>query len=272
MVSGGVMLAITFLTFDVMLTNAKISTAGVKAAAAESVQRSGIELLQQDILTANAALINASDAGKYESKDDKTLILRQPTYNPSGNIVAGKNKIVVYMTFEVSGKNSLYRFEGTQSGSSPFTLAKTDLIAEDVLSFNYRLAKSMSIVPSITGVTLPGIPVASEPASGKIRILKVKSTVPPINIDKDQEDKSSRGLTTTDLTTSFGQVVTTYLSPMTSKPMPAIDILYEVDEGTTTNSDKSIDANQIRVWIKVKGRNEQPDTTLSATGMMRNAS
>ncbi len=65
MVSGGVMIAITFLTFDVMLTNAKISTSGIKASAAESQQRSGIELLQQDIITSEAALTDANEAGKY---------------------------------------------------------------------------------------------------------------------------------------------------------------------------------------------------------------
>jgi hypothetical protein len=271
MVSGGVMLAITFLTFDVMLTNAKISTAGVKAASEESTQRSGIELLQQDILTSEVALTNARDAGSYDAKNNKMLILRQPVYDTAGKAVSGKKNVVVYTVYDKGGVKTLCRLAGIQTGKSAFTLSRTDIIASDVKSFKFRLAKSVSVTPVLTGLPLPGIPTTSDPAYGTIRLLKIKAMTPAIDIEKDGEDESKRGISTIDQLEIKTKVLNAYLSPTSPKPLPAVDVLYEVDEESTSNSDGSIDANQIKIWITVKGRDDQPNTILSATGMMRNA-
>jgi|GEM_PF-4781202 len=270
MVSGGVMLALTFLTFDVMLTNAKISSAGIKASTEEAQQRSGIELLQEDILTAEAPLINANDAGKFEAHNNSTLILRQPIYDNDGNIVTGKKKIVMYM-LDGPSKKTLIRSEAIQVGTGGFTFTKTDEIANDVKKFNYRLAKATSIKPTTATLSLPGTVTTHEPNAGQIRLLHIKSQNPPIDQTRDGQNSASRGIATSSLTSFVSQLVYALLAATLGSPLPPVDVLYEVDEETTSRADKSVDANQVKVWITVNGREDQPDTTLSATGMMRNA-
>ncbi|MFM9874515.1 MAG: hypothetical protein ACKVQS_13750 [Fimbriimonadaceae bacterium] len=271
MVSGGVMLAVTFLTFDVMLTNAKISTAGVKAASAESTQRSGIELLQQDILISSAALTSAEKAGDYCSKNNKTLILSQPIYDNAGDVVEGKNKVIVYMIKDVSGVKSLIRLAGIQVGKNEFTLSKTDTIVDNIKKFNFRLAKSTSIMATGGVLAFPGTIVSGKPSLGKIRLIKMISLKPAISIQNDIEDSSKRGVSSCSLLSAKSKIALAALTATPANPISATDVLYEVDEEKTLNPDFTIDANNLKVWITVKGRKDQPDTTLTATGMMRNA-
>ncbi len=197
--------------------------------------------------------------------------MRQPIYDNDGSIVVGKKKIVVY-DIETSGSNrTLKRREGIQVNTGAFTLNETNTIATDLKEFNYRLAKSTAVVPKSGSLSLPGTVTTAEPTAGKIRLLSIKSSNPPINLTKDGQTGSSRGIPALTVTTYQTQLVVAALIATITNPLPAVDLLYEVDERTTSNSDKSVDANQLKVWITVKGRDDQPDSILTATGTMRNA-
>ena len=264
------MLAVTFLSFDVMLTNAKISTAGVKAATQEAQQRTGIELLQQDILESDATVIDLKFAGKFEAKDDKVLLLRQPIFDGSGKVITGQTKYVAYMKGDPGKSNQLVRLEGVRVGAGPLTMKITDVIAEDVDKFEYRLAKTMSVNASLLGLQLPGTVTDSKPSGTKVRVLKIKWPYKNINLENDIQDDGKRGLKTGVVSTTSLQVTTAAVGMVLGSNVPPIDVLYELDEEFSSRADLATPADQIKVWITIKGRDKQPDTNLTASGTMRN--
>lgn len=270
MVSGGVMLAVTVLTFEVMLTNTKLSADSVAATTQESQQRSGIDLIQQDILESNATVSTVTAEKKFNAKDNMTLILRQPVYDGAGKVVANQKKYVVYTRKDHDGKQCLVRLAGIQTGTSNFDLIQTDIIATDVEKLEYRLAKSISITPSVTGLLLPATATNSEPKGSQIRMLKLEWPYNNTKLDNDIESRTSRGVNTAQLAILGTQITTASLISSKTTPLPPVDVLYEVDEEYSSKADNSTDANQIKVWLTVKGRKDQPDTILRASGMMRN--
>lgn len=272
MVSGGIMLAVTVLSFDVMLTGAKLSTAGVAASSHESEARNGVDIIQRDIAESDGVKSKLNDTGGTKAKDDKTLILKKSIYDASGNVVAGKCSYVVYTVQKVDGEDCLVRYTGIQVGANAFTLVKDRSVISDLKSMKIITMKSTSVSPVLGVYTLPGPTTSGAPAGNQIRLRG--ATIPEANVSACESSA-----------TADGGAINAALSSLTSKVLcvgntvslklgiatkPA-DFLFETDMTNAITADYDANASRVSIAIKTEGRHGQPDTTIPVGGNLKNA-
>ncbi|MBS1710392.1 MAG: hypothetical protein JSS71_01555 [Armatimonadetes bacterium] len=272
MVSGGIMLAVTVLSFDVMLTGAKLSTAGVAASSHESEARNGVDIIQRDIAESDGVKSKLNDTGGTKAKNNKTLILKKSIYDANGDVVVGKCSYVVYSVQKVDGKDCLVRYTGIQVGTNPFTLVKDRSIISDLVSIKIITMRSSTISPFLGIYTLPGPTTSGTPSGNKIRLRG--ATIPEANVSASECSA-----------TADGGAINTALCNLTSKVLcvgntvslklgiatkPA-DFLFETDMTNAITADYDSDASRVAIAITTEGRHGQPDNTIPVGGNLKNA-
>lgn len=272
MVSGGIMLAVTILSFDVMLTGAKLSTAGVEASSHEAEARTGVDIIQRDIAESDGVKSKLNDTGGTKANNHKTLILKKSIYDANGNVVAGKSSYVVYTVEPVRGKNCLVRYTGIQVGTNAFTLVKDQPVISDLKSIQIITMKSSTITPSLGVYLLPGPTTSGTPSGNQIRLRG--ATIPEADVSASEcSATANTGAINTalsNLTSKIlivGNTVTLKLG-IATKPA---DFLFETDMTNAITADYDTNASRVAIAVTVEGRRGQPDTTIPVGGNLKNA-
>ncbi len=159
MVSAGVMLGLTVLTFDVMVAGAKVSSTSAKESGETQESRVAADEMMKEASEGSAILssLNVPIFGTINSCD-KTVIISAPAYDASGNRIANTDQLTIYQVLTVSGKKCLYKFPARRRLGLILSVSNRTLIKEDVEDVEIRFGRmqTLSYDPLTNSFPLPG--------------------------------------------------------------------------------------------------------------------
>ena len=204
-VSGAILTGMIVLSFETMVTGAKLSAQSVKKEEVTSEGRTAAATLEQDIKLADASLKNYS-YGESIKSDEKELVLRIPKFDVNGAVVPGNYTIVGYKLKKAADPkfgDQLIRWTAdysTSSNKAPFK--NPQILASNVKKLDFCYYSDQTIAKSGIGFPLPGPITLDKPEGKEIRIIKASAPWAGVNLLNLDVNGTPLALTLTQLLSS----------------------------------------------------------------------
>lgn len=251
MVSAGVMLGLTVLTFDVMVAGAQVS----KISANESNETQEARMATDEVMKEASegigimASLNVPVFGTVHSDKD-TAIISSPAYDTSGNRLPDTDDLTVYQVLEHNGKKCLYKFPARRRNGFILSVSSRKLVKEDLDHIEFRFGRMMTLTydPVSNSFPLPGPDRDDVRGVGTISIHKLRAPWANLSLDTRKKIEDS------------GRVVLEKNVLEIKGPIPpgaTVDVFFYVNPKLTKPNTSAMDANMLEVKMRTKRQNER---------------
>lgn len=272
-VSSLVMVGVVYLSFDVMVTSAKLSKAGVERAAESGESRTGFDRLTDDLRRSDA-ILSEGDDDDDDSAGDVGVVMRIPATGVGGVLIPGEHKIVTYLYFASSrpdvAPGYVVRQEAVQRGGQTGRVVQ-ETVATRVARARYQFLRAMTVEPVSGRFPLPLRPVSCTPVGGQMKITGISA--PSLGIVSGELASLNLGL----VSLTLGPLRISGNDLVVSGGLTAtgpIDVLGEVDVEYSPGDDDVSVANVVRAsWVLVdpERASGSEERTLETRVVLRNA-
>ena len=272
MVSSGIMMAATILSFGAMIQSVKVSKSAVNSGQKADVSRRGIDRLSDDIRKASAVMGKVKLDVAYVADKHSTLILRIPAVDLSGNNIPNASEIVVYDVDSSGSGKKLVRKLARQTNGVCGPITETSVEAENLKGLSLLPTRCESLPNTANKFTLPGTITLGNPSGTQIKLVRVSAPFANLNIDLTGLDPKI------DVMGIMKAGVTATLTSVTIPAAAAtdrLDVSYEFDMTKFDPVTWDTKANEVRVAFVTEtdcsGGLEDKEQTFVAKAAMRNA-
>lgn len=278
MVSAGVMLGLTVLTFDVMVAGAKVSTTSANESNETQEARIVTDEMMKDASEGSAILssINVPLLGTVNSSDE-TVIITAPAFDATGKKIANTETILAYQVVKSNGKKSLYKFVTKRRLGLIIGAVVREIVKEDLDDIEIRFGRMQTLTydPITNSFPLPGPDKDKEEDPKTISIHKIRAPWANLALDTREKIKAS------------GRVVLEKNAIEMRGPIPAnstIDVFFYVNPKLTKPNTSEMLANMLEITLETKKQSEKggsdaPPTeegnggrTITTSTVLKNAS
>lgn len=251
MVSAGVMLGLTVLTFDVMVAGAQVSKTSANESNETQEARMATDEVMNEASEAEGIMssLNVPVFGTVHSDQD-TAIISSPAYDASGNRLPDTDDLTVYQVLEHNGKKCLYKFPARRRNGLILSVSSRKLVKEDLDHIEFRFGRMMTLTydPVSNSFPLPG------PDRGDVRGVRT------ISIQKLRAPWANLSLDTRKKIEDSGRVVLEKNVLEIKGPIPTdatVDVFFYVNPKLTKPNSSAMDANMLEVKMRTKKQNER---------------
>lgn len=270
MVSSGIMMAATILSFGAMIQSVKVSKSAVTAAEAADTSRHGIDRITDDVRKASAVMGKIKLDQAYSADRKNTLILRIPAVDLSGNTIPDAYDIVVYNLDSSGSKKKLVRLVARQTSGTCGPITERTVEATNVKDFTAVATRTETISNTLKTFSMPGQMTLATPTGTKIKVVRLSAPFASLNLDMSGLDPKIDVLSIV----KAGVVPTpTTITFLTAAPSDKLDISYEFDLTQYNATTWDTKANEVRVAFVTEEDEDDDDKeqTFVAKVAMRNA-
>ncbi|MCA0359713.1 MAG: hypothetical protein LCH41_01530 [Armatimonadetes bacterium] len=250
-VSAGVMLGLTVLTFDVMIAGAQVS----KTSANESDQTQEARMATDEMMkeaSDGAAILSSLHVPLFGTihSSDQTVIISSPAYDTSGKRIADTDDITVYQVLEVNDKKCLYKFPARRRFGVIISISSRKLVKEDLDDIKFRFGRMATLTydPVSRSFPLPGRDMENPNPPGSISIQKLRAPWASLSLDtREKIEDSGRVTLERNVLEMRGFIPST----------ATIDVFFYVNPKLTKPSSSEMDANMLEIKMRTKKQNER---------------
>lgn len=286
MVSGAILCGVVVMSFQVMVTSAKLSTAPLDTSSTIQVAQTGMHQITSEIQDANFAYGRKSVGGVMLVSGPEELALRSPVRDMAGRLVPDEFKVVRFFLKETPGfnaPNTLFQETKHYRGSSVVgSLTEPVIVNVGALKFDYDGV--VNSLPHTNGeVRLPFAASTETPRATTVKVSKVmvkgeEFAVAAARGDDDDDDRWNWRRRPKTTSSGSRSTVTVQGDRMTFNkalaPEDRVDVEYQLDPGHAANADGANSATLITVTVELakKGKADRDfRSTVQTTTFMRNA-
>lgn len=190
-VATTVLVAVVFMSFDVMLRSIKVSAGAMQASTTNDDLRSGMDQLVNTIRTADM-IVYTHTADQTVQTGTENLLIKRPVFNSLGNRTFNKSQIVWYYYQTTTDKRKkpgiIFARTSTINGSTIGNFSAPREIVYNVskVTWSYRFAAQLRMAN--TGISLPLNFNAStnKPTASNAQVCKLKCNLIGLNVDTTQ--------------------------------------------------------------------------------------
>lgn len=191
-ISSCIMVAIVFVSFDVMVTSAKMSVATVEGSASQSEARTGSDLMIQDIQQAECSLADwSADYAKLHSDNDD-LVLLVPQRDDAGQLDPSRKVVIHYSWESMSGSEApgaIRRRVSTWSAGGSLGLVSDEKVLSNVKKVTFQYLHNLQTSVTPTDLSIVDLPVLVRTgAPNNCQAVITRFYMPSRGIDYELED------------------------------------------------------------------------------------
>ena len=174
-VSGGIMVGVIIMSFEVMATGVQVSKKAINESEANEASRTILERFVHDV-NMSEAIVARKLVGFVPIESNKDyLVLRQPVFNADGTVRPNESTYITYYQDPFGKKDKFWRME-TQQINNGFTMPKFELLHENVnkVDFKYTRQETLNFDPVSNAFPMPGSDDTADtngfPDIGKLKV------------------------------------------------------------------------------------------------------
>jgi hypothetical protein len=180
LVSGSIMVGVIVMSFEVMVTGAKMSQKATNDSTANEESRSGLEQLVKDVQNAEAIVASKVVGSIPLTSGANRVILRLPKFDANGKVRGNEYEYIAYYAITLDGKTALKRISATEVNGNMGMPTAPKTIVDDLkqLDFHYLTKTEISFDPMQNGFVLPGTDVNKKrPAPTEVSVESISSSL-----------------------------------------------------------------------------------------------
>lgn len=273
MVSGGVMLGVIVMGFDVMLAGVQVSKKASNDSQANEQNRSLLEVFTRDVQSATS-IEGGLNLGIVSLASDKDqVILKVPKFDPQGRRIANKFQLIGYYISSKGSGKCIKRMTSDYNGLTVSNVSSPEIVLSNLkeVEFSYGITENISYDSVFDTFHLPGDDTKDDtPGSGNVHLMKVRCSWDSTTLDgRPAIDASGLKFTTCGFR---------YGSPAAGDSVQATYMVSPNLRKSLLSSE--LKANFVKIKVEVKKNDDDDDvddsrstgaSTMISTASLRNA-
>ncbi len=181
-VSGGVMLMVIVMSFEVMVAGTKVSTKAANNSEANEESRSVLEQFTKDVNRSDAIISYVQVGARSLYSKNEAIVIRAPKFNNNGSVRPNEYEYIIYYSSGEARKQLIRQTISNIKGSWKSWSPK-DVVVDDLLkvNFSYFRHTALSFDSQKNGYVLP-YPLTDSVNPPQNRVSLLRLDAPWINL------------------------------------------------------------------------------------------